>query len=119
MKNNPLLENESGYKIGYRFGAAILILGVAVVGFNFVMLINSDLYYPKMLTAGIALFLLGPAFMIFPGKPVSQKPAMRNMISVLLTHSSAGQKGIWIVWAIVSIVLAFYLMTQLDPLFWE
>lgn len=119
--SNPLFQPlpEGNYKIGIRYGALIMMAGAVITGINFILFFTSDYYFPKLLLAGIALLLLGPVFMIFPGKPLAEKPAVKDMARMLMSNSSTAHKIAWIVWGIISVGLAFYFMTQLDPDFWK
>lgn len=118
---NPFLQPqpEGSYKIGMKYGAIILIAGAAIVGINFVTLLSADRYYPKLLIAGIAMFFLGPVFMIFPGKPVAAKPATKDMAKVLMANAPIGHKIAWLIWGLASVGLGFYLVMQLDPNFMD
>lgn len=115
---NPFLQQpapEGKFKIGLRYGATLMIGGMVVVGINVLMLYMSDYYFPKLLTAGIAMVLVGPVFMLFPGRPVAEKPAVKDMAKLLMAHAPAGHKIAWIVWGIISVAISIVMLFQFDP----
>jgi hypothetical protein len=115
---NPFLQQpapEGKFKIGLRYGAVLMIGGMVVVGINVLMLYMSDRYFPKLLAAGMAMVLAGPVFMLFPGRPVAERPAVKDMAKVLMANAPVGYKIAWIVWGIISLAIAIVMLFQFDP----
>lgn len=111
MKN----PNSKPVKIGYRFGLILFICGLVLVGINVGMLYFSDSYYPKLVTMGMAVTILSLIFFIFPGGSVAKMPEGKDLNKVFWQNAPVIHKVMWIVWGIVSIGIAFFLLINFDP----
>lgn len=104
-----------GQRLGIRYGLLLMAAGLILVGINFGMLEMSGYYYPKLLLVGFTGSILSPVFIIFPGNPVAGKPAFRSWGRELFRNAGTAHKVAWIVWGLLSFVLAFLFMQQIDP----
>lgn len=110
---NPFFQQQQqpgSHKIGVRYGIGMLIGGAVIVAINVIILLVSEHYLPKLLFVGLVLFLSSPIFMIFPGRPVAQKPEKKDMGKALWRNSSGFHKAMWITWSAVAAVATFFLM---------
>ena len=110
---NPFFQQQQqpgNHKIGVSYGLGMIIGGAVISGINLIILFASNYYFPKFFVVGIALVLMGPVFMIFPGRPVAQKPERKEMGKELWRNSSGFHKTIWLTWAAASIAGAFFIL---------
>jgi hypothetical protein len=107
--------NPKPVKIGVRYGLILLACGLVIVGINVVVLFASDYYFPKLLTVGIAISLLAPIFMVFPGGTLDKMPEMKDMGKALMQNAPTLHKAMWIIWGIASVAIAFFALISFDP----
>ena len=97
----------------YALGIGFLALGIVFVLVNYLAITWEDMYFPKLLMAGILLTVLGIGFLLFPGVDADVSNS-KGYFKRLWKGSPVLHRIMWIVFTLGGIALSIWVMVYFE-----